>query len=503
METTPLLAEAEAGRCDIIRGDSNGNTGFDLNGSLDNPLEWPASFKWGIVGLLAFASFTTTFSCMSVAPVANRIVNDLGGSNDRKSPAVLLVTIWELGEAAGPILIAPLSEMYGRWPVFNVANMLLLIATVLGCLSKNTAVFMASRALMGMTVAANVLNPAVVGDLFAPEQRGTAMSFIMLAPLIASSVGPAFSSAITENLGWRAVLWIGFALAALCELAFLTCFRETYKVSILRRKVTRLRRETSDTSSIRSFRKDTNLEKGSKGLWTCIMRPAVVFIGSGVLAALSLFGSVIFSYIYIVPVTLPTILEEVYLFSPAKIGSVFLANGLGTLIGVIICKFNLDRIYTKLSAANKGVGLPEYRLPLSIIGVFTLPPAVALYGWCAEFQLPLALFILSVVWIRVSMTLALLPLMPYVVDACGLYSASALTGVVVTRCLAGAFLPLATAVMIERLGYGWGFTMLAMLTMTVGLIPIVRNLSKTSTSDLGAKNGGTKQCFVRALRHTL
>lgn len=160
-------------------------------------------------------------------------------------------------------------------------------------------------------------------------------------------------------------------------------------------------------------------------------------------------------------------------FLPIRTSPANASPGLGSLIGVGICNLSLDRIYIKLRAASNGVGLPEYRLPLTIIGSLTLPPAVALYGWSAELQLPLALFILSVVWIRVSMTLAFLPLISYVVDACGQYSASALTGIIVTRCLAGAFLPLGTTALTERLGYGWGFTMLAAFSMTVGLIPVL------------------------------
>lgn len=51
----------------------------------------------------------STFTCIGVVPVAGRIVLDLEG-RESKSSSVLLVTIWELGEAAGPLIIAPLSE---------------------------------------------------------------------------------------------------------------------------------------------------------------------------------------------------------------------------------------------------------------------------------------------------------------------------------------------------------------------------------------------------------
>ncbi len=31
---------------------------FDPSGDADNPMEWPAAFKWSIVALLAFMAFT-------------------------------------------------------------------------------------------------------------------------------------------------------------------------------------------------------------------------------------------------------------------------------------------------------------------------------------------------------------------------------------------------------------------------------------------------------------
>lgn len=31
---------------------------FDPDGDEDNPLDWPAAYKWGIVALLAFMAFT-------------------------------------------------------------------------------------------------------------------------------------------------------------------------------------------------------------------------------------------------------------------------------------------------------------------------------------------------------------------------------------------------------------------------------------------------------------
>lgn len=138
----------------------------------------------------------------------------------------------------------------------------------------------------------------------------------------------------------------------------------------------------------------------------------------------------------------------------------------------MICKQWLDAIYVKLRDQNNGVGLPEFRLPIAIIGAVTIVPGVALYGWCAENKMNIYVFLLSCVWVRMSLILSFAPLTAYVVDACGLFSASALTAVIVIRCLAGAFLPLGVDVLIKDLGYGWGFTVYAAFTAMVIAVPV-------------------------------
>ena len=274
-------------------------------------------------------------------PVASRIVKDLDGDSDEtpsQSAGVLLVTIWELGEAAGPLLIAPLSEALGRAPLLHGTNALFIVATLLAALSRSTGALVAARALTGAAVSSNVLYPPIVGDVFPPEQRGRALSVFMFATLLGGTLGPAFGGAAAEGMpmlgGWRAVLWASLALATLCEGLALVFFRETYAVAILRRRAAARRLGGRDKallpgpSSVGETSLGTKEEGSAAGFHvSSITRPFAVLFGSGVLASLAVFGSVIFSYFYVVSVTLPTILDEIYGLSPAAIGSSFLANG--------------------------------------------------------------------------------------------------------------------------------------------------------------------------------
>lgn len=424
-----------------------------------------------------------TFTCLGLVPLANGIVKELNNGDRDSSSSALLVTIWELGEAAGPLLIAPLSELYGRYPVINACNAMFIVATLLAAMTQTSDALICMRALTGLAVASNVLNPAIIGDLFESEQRGSAMSLIMLAPLVGGAVGPAIGGAIAQTWGWRMVLLIAACLAIVCEVLFLTYFRETYAVAILKQRAREFQRDAEVPLS-----EESQDQKNAKKLWYSITRPFAVLFGSGVLLLLSLFGSVSFSYFYVMSITLADILQNKYGFSPALTGSAFISfskfhiqllgarpyltnhTGLGSFIGVIVCNLSLDRIYITLRNSN-GSGQPEYRLPLSIIGAFTLPLSVVAYGWIAQLQLPAPLLLLSVAMLGFTLLLTMIPLSAYVVDACGLYSASAMTGVIVTRCLMGTFLPLTASPLVQNLGYGWGFTCLGAASLVLAPIP--------------------------------
>lgn len=444
---------------------------FDPNGDPLNPLDWPPLYRWGIVLLLACQAFAVTFSCIGIVPVANRVMLDLEGRENRQA-SVLFVTIWELGEAAGPLVIGPLSERYGRYPVFNIANTLLICGIVMTALAQDVGVVIFARFLTGCAVASNVLGPAVVGDILPSESRGKGMSAVMLAPLLGGAVGPAIAGAIAEGYSWRYILWMAAVLAGACELAFLTLFRETYRIPILRRKAGRLREETGD----RSLRTEYDVEgkKGGSELFESIIRPISVFTSSSLLALMSLWGGLIFSFYYVMVTTLPDMLEGIYGFNAAMTGTAFLSFSIGSILAIVVCNTFVDKIYTSMRLRYAGEKIyPEGRLPLIVVGAFCLPLTVAFYGVVPQLRWSVWLLLLSVVITGFFEVLCMVPMLTYITDAFGLYSASALTAVLMTRCLMGTFLPLATAPLTESFGYGYGLLILAGICLALAAVPLV------------------------------
>ncbi|TVY80897.1 Efflux pump rdc3 [Lachnellula suecica] len=466
-ETQPLLGHAIE---DEQRYADRPLVDFDPNGDPDNPMEWSKAYKMGVVALLGFMAFTVTFTCIGVVPVADRIVFDLEGK-ESKSASILLVTVWELGEAAGPLLIAPLSEIYGRYLIFNVANLIFILGVVLAALSPTTGLLIFSRFLTGFAVASNVLNPAIIGDIFPSESRGSGMSLVMLAPLIGGAVGPAISGAIAEKLGWRKILWISAAVAIVCETLFFILLRETYKVPILQRRAARLRKETKDESLTCAW--DAEKPSAWLTLQTSITRPLVVMLHSSVLQLMSIYGGMVFAFYYILATTLPGILSTTYGFSPALVGTSFLAFSIGATFGIIVCNLLLDKIYIKLGKSNGGTAHPEFRLPILIGGAVLMPVIVALYGWTpyAGWSVYLLLFIVAL--LGFDLLLITVPLASYIVDSFGLYSASAMTMFFLARCLGGTLLPLAIPPLTNALGLGYGFLVLAAICLALIPLPVL------------------------------
>lgn len=118
-----------------------------------------------------------------VTPASDIIVRDFHVSNS--TVEVLLVSIYLLGFAIGPLVISPLSEVYGRLWIYYVTNVCFLALT-LGCAwAPNIGAFMAFRFLAGCAaVAPLTIGGGTIADVIPPEKRGAAMSGFILGPLL-------------------------------------------------------------------------------------------------------------------------------------------------------------------------------------------------------------------------------------------------------------------------------------------------------------------------------
>jgi multidrug resistance protein len=121
----------------------------------------------------------------------------------------LTISIFLLGFTLGPLLMAPLSELYGRLPVYH-SSTLIFIAFLLGCgWSENITMFLVFRFLAGCAGSSpTTIGGGTVADIIPVQKRGAAMAVVSVGPIFAPVIGPVAGGFIAQRLGWRWTFWI-------------------------------------------------------------------------------------------------------------------------------------------------------------------------------------------------------------------------------------------------------------------------------------------------------
>lgn len=141
------------------------------------------------------------------APGVPDVMKEFG--NTSNTMATFVVSVFVLGFAAGPPVVAPLSEMYGRNPVYHATNIGFTIFNILCARADSMGALVAYRFCAGVAGVGSVTNGGgSISDMMPPERRGAAMAIWAMGPLIGPTIGPIAGGYLIEAKGWRWVFWI-------------------------------------------------------------------------------------------------------------------------------------------------------------------------------------------------------------------------------------------------------------------------------------------------------
>lgn len=368
--------------------------------------------------------------------------------------------------------MSPLSEIYGRQPVLNAAN-IFLTAWQIGCaLAPNVGALIGFRFLAGVGGSACLtIGGGIISDLFPVAERGRANAMFSIGPLFGPVIGPIIGGFISQRAGWRWVYWVLLCACGVTTLGNIALNSETNPVVLLRRKTENLRKELNQPglecvydidSDPRELKKRTVLARG-------IIRPLRMLFGSPILLLLAVYLSFVFGMLYLLFTTLTSLYEGVYHWPIELCGLAYLGMGLGFILGVVVVAKTSDATVVRLTKANKNIYEPEMRLASCLIFAFFIPVSFFWYGWTADKHVHWVVPLVGLIPFAFGMMGIFLPIQTYFIDAGGPYAASAVAGLTALRCLFGAFLPLAGPSMYSTLGLGWGNSLLGFLAL--GLIP--------------------------------
>src|SRR5262245_53055829 len=176
------------------------------------PIELPHRVRMEILFAVLLGILLAALDQTIVGTALPVIVTDLNG-NDVYTWAFT----WYLLAAtvSGPIY-GKLSDLYGRRPIFLIGVSIFLVGSALCGLSQEMWQFILFRGIQGL--GAGALFPvalAIIGDIFAPSERGKYQGFFGAVFGLSTLIGPALGGFITDNFGWHWIFYVNVPIVAI------------------------------------------------------------------------------------------------------------------------------------------------------------------------------------------------------------------------------------------------------------------------------------------------
>jgi len=166
----------------------------------------------GLVRVMAFASGAIVANIYYAQPVLKSIADGLGVS---PSTASLLVTVTQLGYAAGLLFLVPVADIVRRRPLFTTLLVAVTIALAGSAIAPDITVLGALALVIGITsVVVQMLVP-YAATLAADHERTRVIGAMMSGILTGILLSRTFAGIISEFLGWRGVYAIAAVLMGL------------------------------------------------------------------------------------------------------------------------------------------------------------------------------------------------------------------------------------------------------------------------------------------------
>ena len=208
-----------------------------------------------------------------------------------------------------------------------------------------------------------------------------------------------------------------------------------------------------------------------------ILRPSKMLLFCPIVTIMCAYVAVLYGTLYLLFSTYSFVFREAYNFSTTTAGLVFLPGGIGTLAGLLYVGNLSDRNLRRQRTSSKPF-TPESRLPLVIIlpGALAFPIGLFLYGWSVQVRLHWVVPLVGTAVTGFGSILLFVAIQTFLIDAFEESAASVIGANAVLRGLAGALLPLGGLNLYERLGWGWGNSVLGLITLMLAPVPWVFNL---------------------------
>ncbi|KAJ4387700.1 hypothetical protein N0V93_008299 [Gnomoniopsis smithogilvyi] len=440
---------------------------FDEPTDAQNPKDWPTWYRMYVIFVVSYSTWVIVlYSTSYTAAIPGLMATFNEGS---EVVATLGVTTYLMGLATGSLIVAPMSELFGRRPVYLICmaiSLLLILPCALATSLTEIIVVRFFGALFGAVMICNAAG--TVADISTEDDRAKYMSLWSIAPLNGPVTGPLIGGFVYQYLGWRWDMWLVLILAGVANVLMFTV-KETYIPAILKTKSAKLRKQEDDDRYWCEY--DDAVRSTAELMKINLSRPFILSATEPILWFFNIWISVIYGILYLCFVAYPIVFSDARGWSPGDTGLSFVGIGIGTLIAIFMEPVWRKIINSHPKDPETGRVAPEASASIMTIGAVLTPIGQLVFSWtCLPTSIHYAVPIAFGIPFGMGNTLCFIYGTNYLAGAYGYYAASALAGNAVMRSIFGATLPLAGPSMYARLTPQWAGTLLGL--MEVVLIPI-------------------------------
>lgn len=313
---------------------------------------------------------------------------------------------------------------------------------------------------------------AIFADIWDNETRGIAIACfsatVFMGPLLAPFVGGFIE---TSYLGWRWTMYISSFMGFSAFILSLFFLDETYPPLILVTKASQLRRVTKNWGI---HAKQEEIEVDLKELLVKnVSRPLRILFTEPIVLLISIYMAFIYGLLYTFLTAYALVFQGVYGFSPGVGGLTYFGLVAGEAIAFIVVVL-MNPSYVRKLKANNNVPVPEWRLPIVMIGAPIFAAGLFWFGWTGyQGTIPWIVPTLSGLFTGFGIFGIFLQLLNYIIDAYLMFAASAIAGNTFMRSIFGAAFPLFARYMYEGIGIQWGQTLVGCVAAVLVPLPFI------------------------------
>ena len=445
-----------------------------------SPFAWPTGKKVFVLATSFIAAMISAYSAGAYA-LGGLPLKEEWQLNDIEFNVG--ITTFVSSFAFSPMILAPVSEVYGRYWVFIGSGITFLAGTVGCAVTQSYAGMLVSRFITGCGAAvfATIVG-GVVADIFHKENRNTPMAMFSASIFAGTGLGPLVSGAVVDSLGWRWIFYVQVITVGTATLIIALLFKETRSNVVLQRLCNALNKVVDEYSGSAQASESTTPDQprvlfkshiaerklDASVILTSLSFPMKLLISEPVVLSFSVWVSFAWAILYMQFSSIGIVFRDVHDFSNAQVGAVYVAVIVATILGsafAIVQDPVLRRLWPQRMAT------PEGRLLSPAIQSILFPAGLFWFGWTSRSGLPWILPTLAIGSCTLGIFSIYLAVFNYLADTYGRYSSSAQAAQSMCRNLLAGIFPLFTHIMLKNLTYPGAGSMLGGIGLLLSVIP--------------------------------